>query len=174
MHKTNWYVITGVPCSGKTAVICKLEQLGYRVVHEVARAYVVEELEKGRTIEMIKADILTFEQHILSRKMAIEELLSEYEVVFLDRAIPDSIAYYNLAGLVSEEPIKKSKIKRYNKIFFFERLTFERDSIRLENDKTATKLNILLEQGYRMIGYDIVRVPLLSVDDRVDFILKLL
>jgi predicted ATPase len=39
-YKTNWYVITGAPCSGKTSVIRELEKRGYRVVHEVARAYI--------------------------------------------------------------------------------------------------------------------------------------
>ena len=31
---TNWHVITGAPCSGKTTVIRELERRGYSVVHE--------------------------------------------------------------------------------------------------------------------------------------------
>jgi len=56
MQRTNWYVITGAPCFGKTAVICKLEQLGYQVVHEVARSYIDKELNKGQSIARGKAD----------------------------------------------------------------------------------------------------------------------
>ena len=41
MKNTQWYVITGPPCSGKTTLIDKLEALGYPVVHEVAR-WVIE------------------------------------------------------------------------------------------------------------------------------------
>ena len=37
MQQTNWHVITGAPCSGKTGVIRELGQLGHLVVHEVAR-----------------------------------------------------------------------------------------------------------------------------------------
>ncbi|MBW1726234.1 MAG: AAA family ATPase [Deltaproteobacteria bacterium] len=55
MQRTNWYVTTGAPCSGKTAVISALEQLGYPVVHEVARAYIDEELKKGKSIAKIKS-----------------------------------------------------------------------------------------------------------------------
>ncbi|MBW2239191.1 MAG: AAA family ATPase [Deltaproteobacteria bacterium] len=34
MQQTNWHVITGAPCSGKTSVICELERRGHPVVHE--------------------------------------------------------------------------------------------------------------------------------------------
>jgi predicted ATPase len=80
---TNWYVITGAPSSGKTSVIRELEGLGYRVVHEVARAYTEEELKKGRKLDEIKADALTFEQHILDRKIGIETSLPKDAVIFL-------------------------------------------------------------------------------------------
>ena len=121
MQQTNWHVITGAPCSGKTAVIRKLEKLGYPVVHEVARAYIDERLRNGESIARIKADILSFERHILYKKIAIEQSLLKEETVFLDRAVPDSIGYYILEGLYPDEPIKKSKQTRYKKIFFFER-----------------------------------------------------
>jgi len=91
MKQTNWHVITGAPCSGKTTVIRELEQLGYPVVHEVARAYIDERLKTGETIDRIKADILSFERHILYKKIAIEQSLFKEETVFLDRAVPDSI-----------------------------------------------------------------------------------
>jgi predicted ATPase len=174
MQKTNWYVITGAPCSGKTAVISALEQLGYPVVHEVARTYIDEELKKGKSITKIKADILSFERHILYKKIEIEKSLSKDATVFLDRAVPDSIGYYILEGLSPDEPIKKSKQTRYKKIFLFERLRFEKDDVRLENDKIAAKLNRILKESYQMLGYEIISVPLLSINDRVDFILKCL
>ena len=60
MQQTNWHVITGAPCSGKTAVISELEHLGYPVVHEVARAYIDERLQHGETIAQIKAEIFIF------------------------------------------------------------------------------------------------------------------
>jgi predicted ATPase len=118
MQKTNWYVITGAPCSGKTAVISALEQLGFPVVHEVARTYIDEELKRGNSIVQIKADILSFERHILYKKVEIEKSLSKDATVFLDRAVPDSIGYYILEGLSPDEPIKKSKQTQYKKNFY--------------------------------------------------------
>ena len=172
MQKTNWYVITGAPCSGKTAVISELERLGYRVVHEVARSYIDEKLQHGETIAQIKADISSFERHILYKKIAIERSLLKQETVFLDRAVPDSIGYYILEGLDPYDPIQKSRLWRYKKIFFFDRIPLEKDPVRSEDDKVASRIDRLLKESYRMLNYELILVPLMSISDRVDFILK--
>ena len=172
MRYTNWYVITGAPSSGKTSVICDLVKLGYRVVHEVARAYLDEQLQKGKRLKQIKADSLSFESHILYNKIKIEAALPDDEVIFLDRAIPDSIAYFNIAGLNPDEATEKSRFIRYKKIFLFERLWFENDRVRSEDDKIASKLDRLLENCYLNLGYKVIRVPIFSVKKRTDFILR--
>lgn len=172
LQYTNWYVITGAPSSGKTAVIRELENRGYRVVHEVARAYIAEELKKGRKLEEIRADALRFERHILDRKIKIEAALPKEAVIFFDRAVPDSIAYFTLEGLNSAQPLEKSKIVRYKKVFLLERLRFEKDPVRAEDESIATRLDGLIEDSYRMLGYDIVRVPVLSIKNRTEFILQ--
>jgi predicted ATPase len=171
MQQTRWHVITGAPCSGKTSVICELERIGYPVVHEVARAYIHENLEKGNTIAQIKADISAFERHILYQKIEIEGSLSKDTTVFLDRAIPDSIGYYLLEGLNPDDPIQKSGLWRYKNVFFFERITFEKDAVRSEDDRIATALDSLLKKSYQMLGYEIISVPLMTVEERIDFIL---
>ena len=172
MQQTNWNVITGAPCSGKTAVISKLEQLGYSVVHEVARAYIDKRLQNGETIARIKADILSFERDILYKKIEIEQSLLKEETVFLDRAVPDSIGYYILEGLDPDDAIQKSKLWRYKNIFFFARIPFEKDPVRSEDDQTASRIEDLLKESYRMLGYEIIVVPLESVNARVNFILN--
>ena len=172
MQQTHWHVITGAPCSGKTAVICELERRGYPVVHEAARAYIHEELQKGKTMAQIKANISAFERHILYQKIEIERSLSKDATVFLDRAIPDSIGYYLLEGLNPDDPIQKSGQWRYKNIFFFERITFEIDMVRSEDDEIAAALDGLLKKSYQMLGYEIISVPLMTIEDRVDFILK--
>jgi predicted ATPase len=172
VHTTNWYVITGAPCSGKTAVINKLEQRGYTVVHEVARAYIDAQLAKGKTLKQIKADEWAFERHILMTKVKLEDRLARDEIIFFDRAVPDSIAYYKLCGLDPTEPLQKSRAVRYQKIFLFDRLTFLTDPVRSEDEKTADRLSHLIEETYQSLGYDLIHVPLRSVEDRTEFILK--
>jgi predicted ATPase len=171
MQQTNWYVITGAPCSGKTTVICELEQRGYRVVHELARAYIEKQIDKGNSLDQIKADLWLFERHILNEKVKIETRLPAKTLIFFDRAVPDSIAYFNIASLDPREPMKKSRCCWYKKIFLFERLDFKKEPIRSEDESLAKRLDILLEQAYRQVGYEVDRVPVLSVQNRVQYVL---
>ena len=170
-HTTNWHVITGAPCSGKTAVIRQLEQRGYAVVHEVARAYIDAELAQGKTLEQIKADEWAFERHILEAKIKLEAGLARDDLIFLDRAVPDSIAYYTLCGLDPAEPRQKSRAVRYRKIFLFERLSFLTDPVRSEDERTADHLGFLIEESYQSLGYTLIHVPLASVTERTEFVL---
>lgn len=172
MRQTNWHIITGAPCSGKTAVIREIEQRGIRVIHEVARAYIDRMLKEGRRLEQIKSDILQFERHILNAKIRIEKTLSKSEPIFFDRGVPDSIAYYNLEGLDPAEALKFSRRTRYRKIFFFERFDFLKDGVRSEDEKIAARLNDLLLEAYGQAGYNPILVPVMSVKDRTDLVLE--
>ncbi len=172
MRQTNWHIITGAPCSGKTSVIKEIEQRGTTVVHEVARAFIDRQLGQGLRLDQIKADMLQFERHILHAKIRIEDSLAEIEPVFFDRGVPDSIAYFELEGLDPAEPLNYSRRKRYRRIFFFERFDFLNDEVRSEDEMIAGRLNDLLLAAYEKIGYDIVRVPVMPVKDRTDLVLE--
>lgn len=171
LNQTNWYVITGAPCSGKTSVINGLARRGYKVLPEAARAYIDSQLALGLTLEEIKADILPFERHILLDKARIEERLDERRLVFLDRAVPDSIAYFQFEGLDCREPLAYSRRRRYQKIFLFEQLEFKKDAVRSEDRTIAWRIETLLEKCYLDLGYPIIRVPVLPVDQRIAFVL---
>jgi predicted ATPase len=170
-QSTKWSVITGAPCSGKTAVIRMLEQQGHKVVHEIARAYIDNELKKGKALTEIKADEWSFERHILMEKVRIEAGLKKDEIIFFDRGMPDSIAYYKLNGLNTAEPFQRSLEVRYKNVFYFGRLRFLPDPVRSENERTARRLNRLIKESYLSVGYDIIHVPLLSVEARTEFVL---
>lgn len=172
MQRTHWIVITGAPCSGKTSVIRALENTGYEVVHETARTLIDHALAQGLTLEAVKADELTFERHVLSAKIAAESSLNKNCRVFLDRAIPDSIAYFRKAGFDITEPLASSRLFQYWKIFLFERLLFEKDAVRSEDDVIAAELERLLAESYEILGYSVVRVPVMPVAERTEFILS--
>jgi len=172
VRPTNWHIITGAPCSGKTSVIKEIARRKIRVVHEVARAYIDRQIARGLQLKQIKADRLQFERHILHAKVKIEDSLAETEPVFFDRGVPDSIAYFILEGLDPAEPIKYSRRNRYRSVFFFERFDFSKDEVRSEDDTVAAKLNDLLLEAYGRIGYDIVTVPVMPVEERTDMVLK--
>ena len=50
--QTNWYVITGAPCSGKTTLIEQLADKGYRTIPETARLYMENEMAAGQIFSM--------------------------------------------------------------------------------------------------------------------------
>lgn len=170
--QTNWQVITGAPSSGKTTVINQLSKQGHRVKHEVARSYIDQRLAHGETLEQIKADPLAFERHILLAKVEIEKRLPPEQTIFLDRAIPDSIAYFELEGLSTSEPTALSRHLRYKQIFLLDRLSFEKDRVRWEDRDQAARLEELLAKAYTTLGYAITRVPVMSVEERVVFVLR--
>ncbi|MBW2367990.1 MAG: ATP-binding protein [Deltaproteobacteria bacterium] len=170
--RNQWVVITGAPCSGKTTVIRELEKRGYPVVHETARAYIEKKLREGIPLDRIREDELAYESAILRQRAAIEKKLDPGLTIFFDRGIPDSIAYYRLTGLDDREPITLSRETRYKKIFLFERLPFESDAVRSEDDETAAQLETLVFKSYQMLGYRIVRIPVMPVIDRVNRVLE--
>ena len=168
---TEWCVITGAPCSGKTTVLSELARRGFRVVPEAARAYIDAELKKGRHLDEIKSDPARFEGQIFRTKLAIETRLPARERLFFDRALPDSIAYYRLEGLDPAEPRRHSLRVRYRRVFLFERMVFTRDTVRTEDPQTAERIERLIEGAYTDLGYAIVRVPLIPVAERADFVI---
>jgi predicted ATPase len=172
MSQTNWYVITGAPSSGKTTLVQELEKLGYRVIHEVARGYIETQMKQGRTLEEIRADKRSFENFVLHAKIAIEAELPKDHVIIFDRAIPDSIAYFEEAGLDAREAVEKSPRNRYKKVFLLDRLPYQVDHARIEDSQIAIRLDQSLEQSYGMLGYEVMRINAMPVEERVKIILQ--
>ncbi|MFH0987324.1 MAG: ATP-binding protein [Patescibacteria group bacterium] len=170
--KYNWYVVTGGPSSGKTTVLKELERRGYIIFPEAARLLIDEEMGEGKTLEEIRSNEAEFQKRVLKKKLEIEKKAPRDKIIFFDRAIPDSIAYYQLCGLKAADALKFCKKGRYKKVFLFEQLSFIRDYARNENDRTVKKLNRLLEESYKRLNYKIIRVPVASVDKRVKRILE--
>ena len=168
----NWYVITGAPCSGKSTTIQYLKKLGFYIVEEIAREIIVEELRKGKTIEEIRLNEKEFQREVLERKLDIEKRVPRDKVVFFDRGVEDSLAYYELYGLDVNEVLEYCKVKRYRKIFLLEMLPYRKDGIRVEDESTAKRIEKLLEKWYRTLNYEVIFVPVAPVEERVRIILS--
>lgn len=171
----NWYVITGGPCSGKTMAIEELEKRGYKVQYEMARVYVDKKIAKGSTAREERKDEAKFQKKILKLKVELEKKLPKDELIFFDLGIPDSIAYYEMAGLSTKDPylVKSVAGSRYKKVFLLEMYPYKKDYARIQSKKDALKIEKLLESSYRRLGYQIVRIPAISDNEkRVDLILK--
>jgi predicted ATPase len=172
--KTNWYVITGAPHSGKTSVIKLLEQKGYHVVYEAARIVIDKGIEEGLTLKEIRQDEDMFQKKVLDMKIDIENNLSQEDIIFFDRALPDTEAYNNLHGFdCSQELAKALRSCNYKKIFLFEPLPYKLDYARTENEEEQKKLQILLEESYSKLGIPIIKVPVMdSKQERMLFVMN--
>ncbi len=173
MAKTNWYVITGGPSSGKTSVINLLQKRGYKIVPEAARVFIDQEISKGKSIQELRKDEASFQGEILSRKIQIESQLPPEEIVFLDRAVPDTVVYSLISGVNTKEIQDLCHIEGiYKKVFLMDQLPFMEDYARTEDTATAVRLSFLLGKVYKDLDYEVISVPILPVEERVAFILE--
>lgn len=170
---TSWIVITGAPSSGKTSVINALTARGYNVQDEVARELIEECLRHGLSLGDIKADGgKQLQEDILRIKSSREKQLAPLDTVFMDRGMPDSITYFRLAGLDTDAAMAACRRFRYHAVFIFDRLPVVSDGIRSEDEATAVQIDRMLMTDYQSLGYAPVRVPVMPVSARADFILQ--
>ncbi len=172
IHNTNWCVITGAPSSGKTSVINVLKERGYAVEDEVARELIEAALKDGRSLAQIRNHPTRLQHNILSVSVKREEELDPRALVFLDRGLPDSLTYFRLAG--QEHPadaLAAARLFRYKAVFIFDRLPVVKDDVRTEDSALADKIDKMLEEDYRTVGYAPIRVPVVPIEERADFVL---
>ena len=173
MVQTNWYVITGGPSSGKTTTIGLLSKLGYKTTIEHARHYIDTQLVKGRTVEEVRKNQIEFQLSVLNMQIEQEAMLSPDEIVFLDRAIPDALAYYKFLGLpLNEKLVNAVNQASYKKVFILELLPLVNDYARPEDGEEQKRIHELIIQIYASLPFPVVKVPASSARERVDFILS--
>lgn len=173
MKRSQWYVITGGPSSGKTTLLTELQQLGYATREEAARLVIDEELASGSTIQQIRADEKAFQQAVLRRKVLVESQHNPEVLTFFDRGMHDTIAYYQSYGWDIDQEIQQSvKEAEYAAIFLLETLPFfEQDYARTESLEFTQQLRSLLRAAYENHGLLVIDVPVASPKERTQFIL---
>ena len=170
---TNWYVITGGPSSGKTTTVNLLRDRGYKTTIEHARHYLDTQRIYGMTVEEVRKNQMEFQLGVLEMQIEQENSLKEDDVVFLDRAIPDSLAYYRFLNFPPDKKLLDILTKVfYKKIFILDRLPLIRDYARQEDEAAQKTIHGLLTEVYESLPFTVVHVPVLPPIDRVNFILK--
>ena len=170
---TQWYVITGAPSSGKTTTVNLLKERGHKTTIEHARHYIDTQRVAGKTVQEIRANQKAFQQGVLDMQIEQERKLSPDETVFLDRALPDALAYFRFLKLEPDQNFLEA-ISRfiYKKVFILEPLPLVSDYARTEDVTAQKELHKLLTEVYQALPAPVVRVPVLPANERVDFILK--
>jgi predicted ATPase len=173
----NWYVITGAPHSGKTMLVNRLSELGYRTLPESARMVIDESIKNGVSVDQLKTDPTKFQYTILQRQIELEKTLDPAETTFLDRGMHGNLAYMIHMGVEIDPTVDNFLRKfRYKKVFLLDivpGLDAEKDYARTEDYDTALIMDALIDKTYRDYGMQPIRIPAVSVDDRISMVLDI-
>lgn len=169
-RNTNWIILTGAPNSGKSSALDRLAFLGYHTVPENARLFIDEEVSKGKMIQEIRSDEQEFQNKVFSLNKEIAQRFPPEELIFFDRGLGDSVAYFDVHGMNAQPAVDAAKNIRYRQVFLFERLLRNRNE--MGDERIADKIEQAIERAYTDLGYDIARIPAAPISERVEMILK--
>jgi predicted ATPase len=169
-------VIIGGPGTGKTTIIDSLLAKGYCCYPEISREVTLEAKKQGIEQLFLENPLLFSELLLEGRKTQFNNAQKEpHEIVFLDRGIPDVLAYMNYIG--DSYPSFFDQACRehiYTKIFLlppWEEI-YESDNERYENFEQAKLIYNHLTETYQKYGYHLIEVPKGTVEERISFILN--
>lgn len=168
-------VIIGGPGTGKTTIIDSLIERGYCCYPEVSREVTMEAQKQGIEQLFLEKPLLFSELLLEGRKKQFQSAQAEpHNMVFLDRGIPDVLAYMHYIGDAYPSGFDQACREHvYTKIFIlppWEEIYIS-DAERYENFEQAKLIYSHLCETYQSYGYELVEVPKGDVDSRIDFIL---
>lgn len=173
---THKIVITGGPGTGKSSIINELKQRKHFCFDEISRQVILDARENG-TEQLFLTEPLLFSQRLLKGRIeqydAAEKSTSE--IVFLDRGIPDIIAYMDYIGdTYPDEFVAGCSEKPYTQVFILAPWEdiFVSDSERYENFEQAVEIHKHLVAAYKRFNYHLVDVPFGTIEERTNFILE--
>jgi len=166
------YVLTGGPCAGKTTVLNILAERGYAILPELAREIIDKEAAKGSDI-LPWINPKKFQQVIAWKQFWREFFAKRYGVLFLDRGLIDGYGYAVLEKVTIPKTITLFGKFRYDKIFLLDPVPFyETDGSRIEDRDFARAVHEEIRKAYVRFGYEVIAVPMMTPEERTDFILE--
>jgi predicted ATPase len=177
MHDaSHLFIITGGPGAGKTTLVEALRAAGYTCSDEAGRQIIKEEVAAGGTA-LPWIDPRTFADRMLAFDIeSYQRLRMQKGPVFFDRGIPDVIGYLNLLGLCAPEPARQAAANySYNPRVFIAppwQEIFGQDSERKQTFEEAERTYGSLAKVYATLGYELIALPIASVEARVAFVIE--
>ena len=171
-------VITGGPGTGKSSIINELKKRQYICFDEISRQVTLEARKKGIE-QLFLTEPLLFSELLLKGRLKQFYDADDYqpEAVFLDRGLPDVVAYMDYFDTTYPiDFIETCQYNRYDHVFVLApwQDIFVSDSERYESFEQAELIHRHLMNSYRTFNYHLVDVPFTSIEKRTDFILDAL
>ncbi|NDV79475.1 AAA family ATPase [Dysgonomonas sp. 511] len=175
MQQNNFYIITGGPGVGKTTLLNELQARGYKCIREAARNIIKQQIDTGGDALPWKDTRKYSDLMLLHSIRDFNRASGTTETVFFDRGIPDTYGYERLIGLrASPELLNAVDEYRYNLMVFILppwKEIYENDDERKQDFEEAIATFEMMKTIYSELGYLLIEVPLLPVDERCDFVL---
>ena len=105
-------------------------------------------------------------------QLRAEQGLRAIDIVFLDRGMPDLLTFYRWQGMDPNEILPSCFHYCYASVFILDRLPLQLDGARVDNEAFASYLDEWLYRDYHALGYCVVRVPVMSRQERMAFVLE--
>lgn len=167
------FVVTGGPGSGKSSLIKAMAKRGFRIMPEAGRAIIQNQVRiDGPALPW--ADRAVFAELMLGWEMrSYHEAVASDVPVLMDRGIPDVVGYLTLCNLPVPAHIEAAaEIYPYNKQVFlapYWDAIFTQDTERKQDRQEAEATGIVMAETYIRLGYQIVELPLVGIEQRADF-----
>lgn len=170
MLKPNFFLITGGPGVGKTALLEELRRRGERVVEETHRRVIREQAASGGSaLPWIDQD--AYLARACREDIAIFEAMADVEEpVFFDRGILDSLVDGQAADWMEEA----ARTHRYSRTVFVPppwREIYAQDAERKQSFEDCLAVHAAIGRRLAALGYAPVEVPPGPVEARADFVL---
>lgn len=177
--QTNVNVFTGGPCSGKTSTLNELALRGYKTLPEGARVHLDRLISQGKDPQECSQK-QPFEYRIEHTTREIENNIDPDSVQFLDRSVIDCLAYRKQLPQYPYPEVTNSSVatlrqyakNKYDTVFRFDLVPFDDDGVRIDDREQAEEIHAYLKDEYEKLGYDVVDVPVMSVQERAEFVLE--
>ena len=175
-HNAHFFILSGGPGVGKTAVLDRLRDNGQTCIQEVARSIIQSQQSENGTA-------LPWKDKEQYKKLMLHKSVKDYQkvskrkqgITFFDRGIPDTLAYARLEGLeISKNLCFYSQHYRCNNtVFIFPpwREIYHTDSERKQSFSEVIATHNMMIQTYKNCGYTPVQVPKTTIQKRYTFIL---
>lgn len=168
------FIVTGGPGSGKTALVSALANQGLATMPEAGRAIIRDQVAIG-------GPALPWDDRSAFAELMLGwELRSHHEAcaltgpVLCDRGVPDVIGYLERNTLPVPAHIRRAAERfRYNRTVFVAPhwpAIYARDAERRQDEAEAAATCQAMIAVYEALDYDLVTLPLASVEARAAFV----